>query len=70
MSRQLNKKQKTKLREVYKAIREIWGGYPSGCDDIDSQTLQEIVDMNDHETVYQNISRYLWDLRTEELVRR
>lgn len=67
MSRQLNKKQKSKVVEVMEAHHEIHGEWPYMVDDIDGETLEGIVALNDHETVYQNIERFMGDYRAEKI---
>ena len=57
--RQLNARQKQMLDKVFMEAPN--GHKPFDVDDLSTKVLDEIVALNDHETVCQNINRYLSD---------
>jgi hypothetical protein len=62
--RQLNKKQKKIIREWFNKV-DI-GNYIS-IEDMPIELYEELEGINDHETIYQNIERYINDLVMEKL---
>jgi hypothetical protein len=68
MSRELNKKQKNMIMAW---INKNWAGAGSiyTCNQMQDDLLQSIVDVNDHETVYQNMDRFINDVTLEKVYR-
>jgi len=59
MSRKLTKKQMAYLDTLYgMGVRDVA--------DINGMEFKTLREMNDHETIYQNTNRYLWDKVAEE----
>lgn len=62
--RQLNAKQKTLLNKYINSYlasgNRLYSHY-----DLTDHHLSEIVNINDHETIYQNIDRYISDYKIE-----
>lgn len=60
--RELNNKQKKLLDQFIQQYYEGSGGtYPLFVDNINPFLWAEIVELNDHETLYQNANRYIMD---------
>lgn len=62
--RNLNKKQKKVLTSLAKDYYNKINWYMD-INDLLEEDYIDIVEMNDHETIYQNIERYLYDIREE-----
>ncbi len=64
--RNLNKKQKSLIDQWFD---KNWTGAGSlnSCDDIPLELIVEIENINDHETIYQNIDRYINDKALEKM---
>ena len=62
--RDLNKKQKKELKTLAKDYYEAMNTHIYR-EDMSDSFIATIVAMNDHETIYWNIDRYLGDIRHE-----
>lgn len=61
----LNKRQKKILAECADEYFEQTRGYLD-IDSLPYDVYEKVVAINDHETIYQNIERFLWDYRFEQ----
>lgn len=65
--RSLNKQQKRLLTEWYKANKsKIRLGFDMQSDAFPYELYQKLQDINDHETIVQNINRFLSDLAASD----
>jgi len=58
--RKLTAKQKAILKQCYKETQCI------SIDEIDNDTYEKLVSLNDYETLYQDANRYLSDLHFDQ----
>jgi len=71
--RQLTAKQKNLLRKWYKEVeptkkaKMLYGDTNplKQVENLTSEQWQELIKINDTEILYQNVNRFLWDLRME-----
>jgi hypothetical protein len=61
--RQLNKKQKKLIKEW---LDKVDTGNYIGIEDMPIELYEQLEKINDHETIYQNIERYINDLIMEK----
>lgn len=66
MARKLNAKQ-VKLLDSYRVKYAFAGSYLRDFLDLTQEHLAELVALNDYETVYQDINRYITDKAIEEM---
>ena len=62
--RQLNARQKKILKQWAESFDYSYG---NPIDNLPSEVWEKVEAINDHETIYQNINRYLNDLLTEKM---
>ncbi len=65
--RKLNTKQKALLDEWWEHHKNEWKGDIQYTDAFSYELLQKLEEINDHETIVQNINRYLNDKMSEEI---
>jgi hypothetical protein len=64
--RTLNNKQK-KMIDAWFTANWQGAGSINSCDDMPMELLERIEQVNDHETIYQNIDRYINDLAVKNV---
>ena len=64
--RKLNKKQKKLLKEWFEQNKDKVGVF-FDSKDLPTELYHKVVNLNDHETIHQNMTRFLSDLGSNEM---